>query len=187
MVITGDKRDFILVNKFAYGLRLPVLHTKILSLGKPERGDAIVFRYPPDPRKDYIKRLIGMPGDTIVYKNKQLYINGKKLSMRQLGPYQPQNNGLEDLNAYVWEEDLLGLDHKIMINPTRLNLMAEGEYPVPEGHYFVMGDNRDNSSDSRIWGFVPEENLVGRAMFIWMNFNFGERTVDFDRVGTVIH
>lgn len=179
--------DFILVNKFAYGLRLPVLHTKILSLGEPERGDAIVFRFPPDPRKDYIKRLIGMPGDTITYKNKQLYINGKKLSMQQLGPYQPKTNGLEDLNAYVWEEDLLGLKHKIMINPSRLNLMAEGEYSVPKGHYFVMGDNRDNSSDSRIWGFVPEEHLVGRAMFIWMNFNFRERSVDFDRVGTVIH
>ena len=179
--------DFILVNKFAYGLRLPVLHTKILSLGEPERGDAIVFRFPPDPRKDYIKRLIGMPGDKIIYRNKQLYINGKKLSLQQLGPYQAKNNGLEDLNALEWSEDLLGLEHKILINPSRLNIMAEGEYHVPQGHYFVMGDNRDNSSDSRIWGFVPEENLVGRAMVIWMNWNFSAGSVDFGRVGTVIH
>lgn len=179
--------DFILVNKFAYGLRLPVLHTKILDLGEPERGDAIVFRFPPDPKKDYIKRLIGMPGDHIKYRNKQLFINGELIPATKIGPYQPKTNGTEDVNAFVWNENLLGLEHKILINPTRLNLMAEGEFIVPDGHYFVMGDNRDNSFDSRFWGFVPEQNLVGKAMVIWMNWNFGEGSVNFSRVGTVIH
>ncbi len=179
--------DFILVNKFAYGLRLPVLHTKILDLGEPERGDAIVFRFPPDPRKDYIKRLIGMPGDHIKYRNKRLYINGELIPVTRIGPYQPQGNGNEDLDAEVWNENLLGLEHKILINPTRPNLRAEGEFLVPEGHYFVMGDNRDNSFDSRFWGFVPEENLVGKAMVIWMNWNFSEGSVNLGRIGTVIH
>lgn len=179
--------DFILVNKFAYGLRLPVLHTKIFELGKPERGDSIVFRFPPEPKKDYIKRLIGLPGDIITYKNKQLYINGEMLPTTKNGPYQPKGNGIEDLDTYVWNEDLLGLKHKILINPTRRNLMAEGEFVVPDGHYFAMGDNRDNSYDSRFWGFVPERNLVGKAMFIWMNWNIGEGSADFGRVGTVIN
>lgn len=179
--------DFILVNKFAYGLRLPVLHTKIFSLGEPERGDSVVFRFPPEPKKDYIKRLIGLPGDVITYKNKQLFINGDKLPMQQLGPYEPSGNGNEDVNSFVWQEDLLGFEHKILINPNKIDLLAEGTVTVPPGEYFVMGDNRDNSYDSRFWGFVPESHLVGKAMVIWMNWNFSEGSADFGRIGTVIH
>jgi signal peptidase I len=175
--------DFILVNKFAYGLRLPVLNTKILSLGEPKRGDVFVFRYPENPKEDYIKRVIGLPGDEITYRNKTLFVNGKEIAETPLGAYTgPSEPGRRMDGAQVKQENLEGVEHRIMELP-QVWVGHEGTWKVPEGHYFAMGDNRDNSADSRFWGFVPEANLVGKAFLIWMNFDGG---VDFSRIGTII-
>src|SRR5215470_19542421 len=174
--------DFILVNKFAYGLRLPVLNTKILSVGEPRRGDVFVFRYPENPKEDYIKRVIGVPGDEITYRNKTLFINGKEIPESYLGPYTgPSEPTNRMTGAQVKMEQLEGVDHRIMELPVQIG--HEGTWKVPDGYYFAMGDNRDNSLDSRFWGFVPEANLVGKALVIWMNWDSG---IDFGRVGTVI-
>ena len=177
--------DFILVNKYAYGIRLPVIHTKVLDLGEPRRGDVVVFRYPRNPKLDYIKRVIGLPGDHISYRNKRLVINGELIPKEFLGPFEASDE-YSSLDNVVFLEKLGDVEHKVL-NSTRRRRGAGGEYVVPDGHYFVMGDNRDNSNDSRFWGYVPEENLVGRAMVIWMHWNFTRKTVDFSRIGTVIH
>lgn len=175
--------DFILVNKFAYGLRLPVLNTKILPVGEPKRGDVFVFRYPENPKEDYIKRVIGLPGDEITYRNKTLYINGKEIPESYLGPYTgPSEPSRSMAGAQVKVEQLDGIGHRIMELP-QLQIGHEGSWKVPDGYYFAMGDNRDNSLDSRFWGFVPEANLVGKALIIWMNWDSG---VDFSRIGTLI-
>ncbi len=175
--------DFILVNKFAYGIRLPVLNNKIIDIGEPERGDVMVFRYPMNPKEDYIKRVIGLPGDEITYRNKTLYVNGVKVEDTDIGPYTgPSEPGRSMAGAQVMSEDLTGVKHRIMELP-QVYVGHEGTWQVPQGHYFAMGDNRDNSADSRFWGFVPEENLVGKAFLIWMNFDGG---IDFKRIGTVI-
>lgn len=169
--------DFILVNKYAYGIRLPVINTKVIDIGEPQRGDVAVFRYPNDPSTDYIKRVIGIPGDRISYYNKQLVINGKPVELKDKGAYRPdpgQMNAIADLKL----EKIDNVEHEIIVDGGRPTI--NNEYVVPEGEYFVMGDNRDNSNDSRYWGTVPEENLVGRAFFIWMNMN------SFDRIGTSI-
>lgn len=170
--------DFILVNKFAYGIKLPVLNRKIIETGEPERGDVIVFRYPKNPDLDYIKRVIGLPGDHIQYYNKVLYINGKPVERDFVGQY--KGPGQTFANEYV--EDLQGDVHSILLMPARPRTY-EGEYIVPEGSYFVMGDNRDNSNDSRVWGTVPEENLVGKAFMIWMHFS---DELHLDRIGHFI-
>ncbi len=183
MIPTLHIGDFILVNKFTYGLRLPVSHTKILDLGEPERGDVVVFRYPRNPELDYIKRVIGVPGDHVEFRDKKILINGVEPSYEEVGPYDDGSNPRMG-KPVRFHEDLLGVKHDILINPGRRNV--SGEVVVPEGHYFVMGDNRDNSNDGRFWGFVPEENLVGRAMVIWMNWNFDKGNVDFKRIGTII-
>ena len=177
--------DFILVNKYAYGIRLPVIHTKVFDLGEPKRGDVVVFRYPRNPKLDYIKRVIGLPGDHISYRNKRLFINGELIPKEFLGPFEASDEYSSVDNA-VFLEKLGDVEHKVL-NSTRRHRGAGGEYVVPDGHYFVMGDNRDNSNDSRFWGYVPEENLVGRAMVIWMHWNFTRKKVDFSRIGTVIH
>ena len=172
--------DFILVNKFAYGLRLPVLNTRILHIGEPARGDVFVFRYPENPKEDYIKRVIGLPGDEIEYRNKTLFVNGKEIAETSLGPYAgAPEPGRRPVDAQVKQEDLEGVEHRIMEFPQAW-VGHEGTWKVPEGHYFAMGDNRDNSADSRFWGFVPEANLVGKAFFVWMNFG------DLSRIGTII-
>ena len=171
--------DFILVNKFAYGLRLPVIEKKVYSLGDPERGDVVVFRYPPDPSIDYIKRVIGLPGDKITYRNKRLFINGKKVDVV---PLTVEENANPDQSQF--EEQLGDVLHQIQISQSRPSL--DGELIVPPGHYFVMGDNRDNSADSRVWGFVPDENLLGKATFIWMSLDFGEMNFYPERIGTFI-
>lgn len=158
--------DFIFVNKFAYGLRLPVVNTKIVDLGEPERGDVVVFRGPQDPSINYIKRLIGLPGEVIRYEDNQLTIDGKPVPVKIVGPY----NGPGQPRATLGLERLAQAEHEVLF--LGLNLSPTGTFIVPEGHYFFMGDNRDNSADSRSsgMGFVSEENLVGRAERIWMNF-----------------
>ncbi len=175
--------DFILVNKFTYGIRLPVLDKKIFAMGEPARGDVIVFRYPKDPKVDYIKRVIGLPGDEITYHNKTVYVNGKEIAQSPLGTYVGVGEeGRRSTGADLRQEHLPNVDHQILAMPN-VDHGNEGTYRVPEGQYFVMGDNRDNSLDSRYWGFVPEQNLVGKAFVIWMNFDGG---VDFNRIGTLI-
>ncbi|SDD17112.1 signal peptidase I [Aquimonas voraii] len=170
--------DFILVNKFTYGLRLPVLDTKIVELGEPQRGDVVVFRYPVNPKENYIKRVIGLPGDEVVYRNKTLFINGEPQPQERIGRYIGVGAGREMDGADHLRETLGEREHEILMRPTQLGRQGEGRWVVPEGHYFVMGDNRDNSLDSRAWGFVPERNLVGRAFLIWFNSDF-----EFGRIG----
>lgn len=176
--------DFILVNKFTYGVRLPVINYKIIEIGEPERGDIVVFRYPKDPTVDYIKRVIGLPGDRIAYYNKKVYVNGKPMQQVSLGRYRGVGQGANMTGAEHLTEELSLVDHSILVNRELPSI--EGVYVVPEGHYFVMGDNRDNSNDSRYWGTVPEENLVGRAFFIWMSWDWQNKGVGFDRIGTVL-
>lgn len=172
--------DFILVNKFSYGLRLPVLNTRILATGEPRRGDVFVFRYPKDPGQDYIKRVVGLPGDTIEYRNKTLFVNGVQVAETPLGAYTgPTEPGRSNAGVELKGENLDGVEHQIL-ETSGVWVGHEGRWIVPAGHYFAMGDNRDNSADSRFWGFVPEQNLVGKAFMIWMNFG------NLGRIGTMI-
>ncbi len=177
--------DFILVNKFTYGIRIPIINKKIIDINEPQRGDAVVFRYPKNPEVDYIKRVIGLPGDRIRYVNKQLIINDQPMKQVSLGRYQGLGQGKTMTGAEILTEDLQRLKHDILINHRAPNI--KGTYIVPQGHYFVMGDNRDNSNDSRYWGTVPEENLVGRAFFIWMNWDWENTGIGFSRIGTIIN
>jgi signal peptidase I len=185
--------DLILVNKFTYGVRLPVLNTKITEGNKPQRGDVMVFRYPPKPSLDYIKRVVGVPGDTVAYLNKRLSINGKPVDTQALPDFFD-----EDASQYFkqFEERLGEKPHRLLNDPRRpafvagiekfegmenCNYTVEGvTCTVPEGHYFMMGDNRDNSLDSRYWGFVPDKNIVGKAFFVWMNFTNLKRIGGFN-------
>lgn len=192
--------DFILVNKFTYGIRLPVLNKKIFPLNNPGRGDVMVFRYPQDTSLDYIKRVIGVPGDMVEYRDKRLIINGQEVPQRPAGTYGYMGNGLNFVTALIRKERLGSEEHIAMVQPEAPSVMPgqvldnfpyrqncrydpEGSgfvCKVPTGYYFMMGDNRDASNDSRYWGFVPEENIVGKAFFIWMNFE------NFGRIGTTI-
>ncbi|HHJ14964.1 MAG TPA: signal peptidase I [Gammaproteobacteria bacterium] len=177
--------DFILVNKYAYGIRLPVLNRKIIEVGDPQRGDVVVFRFPKDPGVDYIKRVVGLPGDHIVYRDKTLFINGEQVAQIPAGTYIGKGTGLSMSGAQVRREKLGKVEHDILIVP-RAPAM-DTDVVVPEGHYFVMGDNRDNSNDSRYWGFVPDRNLVGKAFMIWMNWDSANHGVTWDRIGDRIH
>jgi len=183
--------NFILVNKYPYGVRLPVINQKIIELNAPKRGDVVVFRYPPDPSLDYIKRVVGVAGDKVVYRNKKLSINGQEIVQKKTEDYLDR-----DRLYYTprFTETLGAVEHQILVEPEAPSFVSQiVRFPnsdkchynsegmsceVPAGHYFVMGDNRDNSQDSRFWGFVPDENLVGRAFFIWFNFS------DLKRVGS---
>lgn len=171
--------DFILVNKFSYGLRMPILNHTMIPVGKPQRGDVFVFHYPPDPSIDYIKRVIGLPGDKILYQDRVLYVNGQKITTESLGDYPYESQGMNYINATRLKEHLAERQHDILIDPELPS--KDAEVIVPEGHYFALGDNRDNSRDSRYWGFVPEQNLVGKAFFIWWNFS------EFTRIGSVVN
>lgn len=184
MLPTLEVGDLILVNKYQYGVRLPIVHKKIVPIGDPQRGDVIVFRFPHNPSLDYIKRVVGLPGDRIEYRNRQLTINGQPV------PTTPAPRYFKEGRAQFYQqfnEKLGELEHRILVNEGGSVAIMPGlqhthpdacRYSTPEGvactvpagHYFVMGDNRDNSEDSRFWGFVPDENIVGRAFFIWMNF-----------------
>ncbi len=187
--------DLILVNKFTYGVRLPVIYTKLTEGNKPQRGDVMVFRYPPKPSLDYIKRVVGVPGDEVAYLNKKLTINGQAVSKTALPDFFD-----EDAMRYFkqFEEDLAGRRHRLLNDESRRAGLSEAEvvpFPsqqncrysvegvvckVPEGHYFMMGDNRDNSLDSRYWGFVPDSHIVGKAFFVWMNFSSLKRIGAFE-------
>ncbi len=162
--------DYILVNKYSYGLRLPVLDTEIINLGRPERGEVAVFRYPEDPGQDFIKRVIGLPGDEITYDGRQFVINGELMPIVGDGDYVSPISGDFDPGLRLRTEDLAGVEHEILMRKSG-RVFGPRRIVVPEGHYFMVGDNRDNSSDSRVWGFVPEENLVGRATRIWLHMN----------------
>ena len=172
--------DFILVNKFSYGIRLPVLNSKILDTGSPERGDVIVFRYPQQPEIDYIKRVVALPGDRVGYFDKTLYINGEAQSQQALGIDDEISSQISASSEVFYE---LIDDHKHMIALETNRPGAEGEMLVPEGHYFVMGDNRDNSNDSRVWGPVPESHLVGKAFMIWMSWDLDAGGIVWSRLG----
>ncbi len=184
--------DFILVNKYDYGIRLPVLNKKIIEKERPKRGDIVVFRYPGDQKTPYIKRVVGLPGDRLVYQDKTLTINGKVMAEVELGEYIGQDStSLMMMGSMVFEEDLDGVKHQILEVSGRTSKNAD--VVVPKGHYFVLGDNRDNSGDSRFWGFVPDENLMGRAFLIWMSWrseSFWDITswqVEWNRIGTMLN
>jgi len=179
--------DFILVNKYDYGLRLPVLHTKLTEGEAPKRGDVMVFRFPENESLDFIKRVIGLPGDHIQYYNRRLTVNGKPLPVEYLGKYEGQGTGPESMQgADVYKETVDAVTHLMMTDP-KVPYSADGELVVPQGQYFVMGDNRDHSNDSRYWGFVPEENLVGKAVGIWMHWDWrnGGSGLDLSRIGAL--
>jgi signal peptidase I len=184
--------DLILVNKFHYGLRIPVINTKITDGEKPQRGDVMVFRYPPKPSLDYIKRVVGLPGDTVAYLNKRLTINGKTIETQTV----PEFFDEDSMRYFKQYQEALGAQpHRLLNDDDRpafipgvekfpgfeaCNYTIEGvTCKVPAGHYFMMGDNRDNSMDSRYWGFVPEKNIVGKAFFVWMNFGSLKRIGSF--------
>ncbi len=198
MLPTLEIGDFILVNKYEYGIRLPILNKKIIDVGEPRRGDVMVFRYPKDPALDYIKRVIGLPGDTVEYRDKQLIINGQPVALERAGQYEYVAGGLNYVNGQTYWEKLGEHKHVAMVVqdlPPVLLHQVDGDFPhrdsctynetgfrcrVPAGHYFMLGDNRDASNDSRYWGFVPDRNIVGRAFLIWLNFS------DLGRVGRSI-
>ena len=199
MIPTLKVGDFILVNKYTLGIRLPVANVKILDINQPQRGDVMVFRYPVDPSIDYIKRVVGLPGDKVEYtRDKQLYINGKKVPVEFDRDYEYPKAGFNIVNAKLYREQLGEHAHAILVQPEISPVRLEQVRPfqqrsncdyndrgfvctVPAGHYFTMGDNRDDSTDSRYWGFVPDAHIVGKAFFVWMNFS------DFGRIGTAIN
>ncbi len=177
--------DFILVNKFIYGLRLPIINKKVIEMSLPERGDVMVFRFPHDESINFIKRVVGLPGDKIEYRNKQLYINGAQMRTERVGDYPFEEAGRRHIVANQFMEVLGDAKHDILNDPGKRTTSMS--FTVPEGHYFVMGDNRDYSNDSRFWGFVPERNIIGRAFFIWFSWNVSSGGgIDWERIGNTI-
>jgi signal peptidase I len=182
-LLTGD---FVLVNKFAYGLRMPLTNQKLLETTIPERGEVVVFRYPNYEKNatykgaDFIKRIIGLPGDKITYVGDELTVNGEKITYKTVGSYEGFKSGIK-MSGYNHKVETIGENsYDILTHPSLDSRSVE--LVVPDGHYFVMGDNRNNSSDSRFWGFVPDEYLIGEAVFVWMYFDSG---FDFTRIGVI--
>ena len=197
MIPTLRVGDFILVNKYDYGIRLPVTNHAFIPVHLPQRGEVMVFKYPEDPSTDYIKRVVGLPGDVVTYRDKRLTINGESVPTRPDGTFGDVENALNYATFDRYQEQLGSHDHAIITLGAQPPVFVSQvrDFPdraacqyseegfsckVPAGHYFMMGDNRDRSSDSRYWGFVPEDNIVGRAVLVWMNFQ------DFKRIGTMI-
>ena len=183
--------DFILVNKYAYGIRLPVINVNLIDTGKPRRGDIAVFRFPGDPSINYIKRVIGVPGDVVVYKDKKLTINGEPAEQSNARNYAPDHRDNYGVAMTRLTENLTGVTHDILL--TERPEHSQAEFIVPPDSYFVMGDNRDQSNDSRYWSYVPDENLVGKAFLVWFSWDASrngvwpwERVV-WNRIGDRIH
>jgi len=181
-VIPGD---FIAVSQFSYGLRLPVTHTKILNIGEPKLGDIALFRWPVNPARIFVKRVIGVPGDHVVYKNKVLTINGKTMPQKLLGTALDIEPGYKTVSVLRKQEDLMGHKHQIFVHKHG-GLPRNFDVVVPKGMYFMMGDNRDNSDDSRAWGFVPESALIGKAYLVFFSWNSAKHDVRWRRIGTVL-
>ncbi len=192
-LLTGD---FILVNKYIYGLRLPVWwDTKVISISEPKRGDVIVFKFPEDTKLDFIKRVVGVPGDVLFYsQDKVLYVNGKPMEQMLLVPFKGKGSSAQFNHSMIKSETLVDVEHQILTDdrlpayhPQLQYLMTP--YKIPEGNYFVLGDNRDNSKDSRFWGLVPEDHLVGRAAAVWMHWDWKRDgfPIDWKRIGHGIH
>lgn len=185
--------DFILVNQFAYGLHFPVFNWEILPLGKPKRGDIVVFHWPVNSQRDFVKRVVGLPGDHISYINKILYINGKAAKQKFIGYASDSNSPTgPSWTVKVMQENLFGIKHNIYLcvnNNSHCPIAMVQNYHdliVPPGEYFMMGDNRDNSDDSRYWGFVPEKDLVGKAFLIWLSWNSATHRVRWQRIGKLL-
>ncbi|WP_154223292.1 signal peptidase I [Marinicella rhabdoformis] len=186
-LLTGD---FIYVNKFSYGLKMPVTHGTLIETGHPERGDVVVFRYPLDQSKDYIKRVIAIPGDTVFYdrRTKNVFLNGEIVPQEAMGSYDGFHDDISPQGLNLKKEALgEGREPHLMLTHNGYdNLFKNTKMTVPEGHYFVMGDNRDHSADSRVWGLVPERNLVGEAKFIWMHWRIPHFFEGLKRIGSKI-
>lgn len=179
---TVQPGDFLVVNQFAYGLRFPVLNTELVKIGEPKRGDIALFYYPVDPSFVFVKRVIGVPGDHIEYKHKVLYVNGQEMKQTDLGLV------VDGALVHEKEEDLAGVKHKIYLSTGPLGQPMLGDFSVdvPEGAYFMMGDNRDGSDDSRAWGFVPQANLIGKAFGIWMSWDALLHRIRWERIGEAV-
>lgn len=178
--------DFILVNKFSYGIRLPILHHMVFPVGDPKRGDVMVFRYPVDPKLNFIKRVVGLPGDVLSYRDKQLSINGVPVSAVENGEFILNQSGTRSRPVDQYTETIGAESHQIVVDQERSSRDLD-EVRVPAGHYFVMGDNRDHSNDSRYWRFVPESHVVGKAFYIWFSWKSAAGGgVEWSRIGNRI-
>lgn len=176
--------DFLLVTQYSYGLRLPITNTRFIKIAEPKRGEIAVFHFPPNPSVDYVKRVVGLPGDHIVYKDKTLYVNGVEAKQTYVGSAIDYTDG-DDIPVKLYEEDLSGVKHPILINPDRVDNRSY-DFIVPAGFYFGMGDNRDDSYDSRDWGFIPEANLVGKAQYILLSYDNKAKKMRWSRSGQAL-